>query len=249
MKSFYLLFLISFCAALYADERQIYAYTLDYRLDEAGTGHYNILLENMQKEGLHFNLLARPLKRAIRYFEEDFNSCIFPTSINALKTTFPDLPTDKMIASTPIDRVSLRIFTLPDKPIIQKLQDLEGKKVALWNGLDPGIFLKDINVDVENTPNEEVRVRMLNANRIDAILGFVPDVYLASEKLGLKPPHASKEISLFNDEGASLVCFNTSDNQLFISEFNSILDELKKSGKLREILGPYANIVGIDRAD
>jgi|GEM_PF-1947916 len=222
---------------------QIYAYTLEHRLNEAGTMHYNKLLNIMSDRGLKFNILIRSLARSARSMKNDQSACLFPTTINAIAISDPGVDEKKFISSDPIDRVSLRIFTRPDNPKVGDIKELSGKRVALWNGLDPKIFLANIEANIETTPNEAIRVKMLNAGRIDAILGFTPDVLLAAESLGFSPPHYDESLALFRNEGASLVCHDNKQNREFILRFNKHLTRLKASGELREILGKHADIV------
>ena len=220
----------------------IYGYNLEYRLKKNGSTQYNALFNELSDNGLIFNLKVTPVKRAARAFTSpDDTSCMFPASKNVVTQHRPDLESF-IISSKPVDIVSLRVFTKFDSPVVKDMTELEGKTVAIWNGLDPDVMLAGMNIKVESTRSEPIRVKMLYANRLDAILGFTPDVVLAAQQLGLPDPHFHHELALLRDVGASLVCKKSYQNEKLINDFDNLIDKFKKSGKLREILGPHTEI-------
>ena len=243
---FLLTLLISvLCKTAYADSSSqlIYGIDLDYRLSENGKTQYNALLKELEEQGLLFKSVIRPLRRSQASFKRDTKSCIFPATISAIKANDTSFDNQKLLQSIPIDQVSLRVFTQSEKPFVSSLDELEGKKVAVVNGLNPDIFFPDINMSVEFTANEEARVKMLDAGRIDAVLGFLPDVLLAAEALNLPPPIYDKELSVVSDEGVSFICHDTKMTRNFLKSTNKIIYKLKTNGKLRNILGPHSDIV------
>ncbi len=210
---------------------------------EGGTTQYNKLFSTLKDEGLEFDLKISPFKRIMRDFETgELPICGFPTSKNAIAKSAPNINNLPILISDGVDQISLRIFTRPDSPKIKNIEELNGKRIALWNGLDPNLLLKGIDVVIETTPDELVRVKMLDAGRIDVILGFTPDVILAAQQLNLPAPHFEEKLALFRDEGASLVCRDSPENRVLIHNFNTLLQELKQSGKLQQILGPHVEI-------
>ncbi len=215
--------------------------SLELRLQEGGKTQYNELLHEMRKAGLKFDLSIAPLSRIIRD-AGDHKGCFFPTSIAGLKYTAPQHKEFSLIESEPVDYISLRVFTRSDEEKVTSVSELSGKKVALWLGYDPDTFLKGVDAIVEETPTEKVRVKMLAAGRIDAVIGFTPDVMLAAERLNLPIPHYDESLALFRDVNASAVCHDTEKNHAFIKRFNDILAHFKESGKLRKILGSHAKI-------
>jgi ABC-type amino acid transport substrate-binding protein len=221
---------------------QIYAISLDYRLDEAGTKHYNQLLGALSEKGLIFKTKVRPLKRTLLSFKLDKKSCVFPASLNALVTNDPTIEHQSLVSGKTIDHVSLRIFTSPNRPVIKSISELNNKRVAILNGLNPDFLLKGINAQIEITSNEEVPLKMLAHKRLDAIIGHMPDVFLAADELGFSKPNFEKTVALFKDENISIVCHQTQENQKFINQFNDLLSTLKHNGELLKILGPHATI-------
>ena len=125
------------------------------------------------------------------------------------------------------------------------MANLTDKKLSIWNGLNPDIFLPDIKyTSIEKVANDEIQLRMLNKGRIDAAIGLMPDMVLAAEKLNLELPKVSPKwiIPRSPTKGATMVCHNTPENQAFIKQFNANLTVMKESGRLREIMGPLVDI-------
>lgn len=240
----YLLLIILLAASLYttAEPVVVYGYELDYRLKPDGSGHYNKLLQQMQDQGLQIDLKVLPMIRATREFENRGRGCMFPASINAIIANRPEAAELGLIASDPIDRVSLRVLTHANQPVITDLQQLQGKHVGLWSGLSAAL-LPDIDLTLEHTSSEKVRVRMLHAGRLDAIVGFIPDVLLVAEALDLPLPHYHPELALLLDEGAAIVCYDSEDNRKMLARFNTALASLRDQGTLRNILGPHTDII------
>lgn len=215
---------------------------LEYRFNEQDSDQYNKLFNNLADKNLNFNLAILPLTRAVRSLT-DSADCIFPSSLNSLKTHFSEQTKGyEFVASNPIDYISMRVFTRKDEKTIAAFSELNDKRVAIWLGFDRNIYLKGINAAVDEVASEEVRVNMLIKNRVDAIVGFTPDVFLAAEKLGVPIPEYNKKLSVFEGEGASVVCHKNTKNSQFIEKFNAQLETLRASGELGNILGPHATL-------
>lgn len=216
---------------------------LEYRLRENGSDQYNKLIEKLAEKKLDFNLVIFPLTRAVRNLTEGAD-CIFPSSLNSLGTHFAEQTKGyEFIASNPVDYISMRVFTRQGEKTIAAFNELNNKKVAIWLGFDRNIYLQGINATVDEVASEEVRVNMLTKKRVDAIVGFTPDVFLAAQKLGVAIPEYNKSLSVFEGEGASVVCHKNAKNSQFIEQLNTQLEMLRESGELASILGPYATLV------
>lgn len=244
MKRITMLGLMFFWGVIaHAEPLKVYGYDLDFRLQPNGQGHYHAFIQALQARGVEIDLTIVSLVRGLRMMEEDPVACNFPATINAVIRSYPQFANIPLITGDPVDAISLRVLTRQEDPVVTDLQQLSGRRVALWNGLDPNAFLGEVDAIVEQTPNESVRVRMLDARRLDVIVGFVPDVLLVADALNLPTPHYADELALYRDEGASIVCRVTPENEQALKHFNEVLAEMKRSGALRDILGPFADIV------
>lgn len=238
----YIVTLLSFVASgLALSATTITGVELEHRLFEGNTTQYNKLLSTLQRDGLAFDVEISPIKRVIRDFI-GHNQCIFPSSLDAIKSTAPQYQSIAMIQSNPVDYVSLHVFTKQGRPIIRSMSELNGKTVGLWLGYDLENFHEGLKVTIETTPTEEIRVKMLDRERVDAAISFIPDVNIVADKYNIPRPNYDKNLALLDNIGASLLCHDTPNNRVFISRFNEMIDDLKASGELRRILGEHAII-------
>ena len=244
---FFLLTKISFCISSEEEnEPIIYAYQLEYRLNKNSNEQYVALLDEISRNGVSFKKSILPIKRANKNFQKDKTSCIFPTTLSVKKTFHPDLKEIKLIQSDPIDKISMRVFTRPDEEKISSMEELKKrniKAIAYWQGLNIEKIVPQKDTLLEPTPNEEVRLKMLYSNRADAIIGFMPDVYLAADKLQLPKPLFNENFAILLNQEASLVCHDTEKNIELIKNFNQHIKNMKENGKLSSILGRHADIV------
>ena len=234
------LFAFLFSSSLLA--HHVIGLDLPNRLQADGQAHYNKMWERMIELGLDHELEVFPLKRAFRNFSEQQNSCIFPSTIESLTTSFPQFKGKNLIASSQVDYVHLKVMTRAGEPVIADLSELNGKKVALWNGLDPKIFLAGLEVETETTTSEEVRIKMLNSHRVDAILGFIPDTLIAADKMQVAAPEHEGGFVFFDNHAVTIVCFDSASNRALLAEFDQVLAQLKSTGELQTILGPHARV-------
>ena len=237
-----LIFLFISVTATPQELTKVYGHELKHRLEPNGSKQYNAFFKAIKSYDIEFDLEVKPLSRSIRSFEKDKNSCLFPTSKMLVEKTIPKSVPIGTVESEPLDLISLHVFTNNQSKTIQKLDELNGKRIAVWGGLDVNTILKDTKPIIETTANEEIRLKMLKAKRIDAILGFKPDVQLASENLGFEQPKYNTELVLYKDEPASIVCHATPENKNFIEKINKIIIKMRKSGELKTILGGYAKV-------
>lgn len=223
----------------------VYGIYLENRLTDRGDKHYNHLLQRMEEMGFEHQLQVSPLKRHYREVLDDPAFCAFPVTLHSIRAGAYDdeVKARALVSAQAVDYVTIRIFTRGGEPTIGSLSDLEGKRVALWAGLDPAAHLPGVNANIVSTRGEDVRLKMLDAHRLDAIVGFMPDVQLASKKLELPIPEYDYRLELlYVREGATLVCVDTPENRQRVQTFDKILSQLKESGELRTILGPLVDV-------
>jgi ABC-type amino acid transport substrate-binding protein len=223
----------------------IYAIELDHRLSENGDTQYNALLNLLTAGKERVNVTVRPLSRTLASFKKDKASCIFPATISAMTANGVSIIEEMLISSAPIDRVSLRILTKVDKPTIKSLNQISNQNIAVINGFNPNAIPSSLNTTIEYTSNEEIRLKMLNADRVSAVIGFVPDILLAAEALNIPVPNYDENLSLIAVEGVKFICHNSVEAKNFLATTNQSINQLKNTGKLKAILGSYADIVPI----
>lgn len=246
IKSILMLLITSMVSfSLYADQPvKLYSFELKNRLSADGSGHYNELIDRLKNEGLNIESEITSLSRMFKFFEEDKNSCIFPSGIRSIVKAIPSLNKEELLEGLYVDRVGIAILTKQDYKGYKGLKSLDGKRLSMWSALKPEQFIPSIKYQsLERSPNDDVQAQLLDRERVDAVVGFVPDMFFAAQKFGLEIPKVQEWIvPRPNEGGASLVCHNTAASKIFIDEYSQIIKKLKDSGELREMLGPMADI-------
>lgn len=229
---------------LLAEPKTILALELDHRFMPGRDTQYNRLFYELRQVGFDYQLQFMPINRVWRGIGLDPTACTFPTSISAVVSmSMQGLTRQTLVQSDFVDHVRYRAVVRAGQPKIQSIQQLEGKTVAAWTGIPNRQLAGVENVQIIETHSEESRVLMLYNDRVDVMFGFVPDLHLVSEKLNLPQPDSSDTLVIWDrEEGTRLVCHDTPSNRQTIESFNQALSVVRETGKLREILGPYADL-------
>lgn len=229
--------------AISAEKKSILTLTLDYRLTENGTSQYNLLLNELAEQGFEADFQFLPINRVWRTLAEDRTACTFPASAQSVELAVEGTSVADLIQSEIIDHVSYRVVVKPGNQKIISADDLVGKNIAAWNGMPNEQLVGVPGVNFIETNTEETRVKMLFNDRVDAMVGFIPDLHLVAERLGFEQPNSKDVLILWGGRnGTRLVCYDTPENRATINSFNAALAKVKASGRLREILGKFADI-------
>ncbi|MCJ8337956.1 MAG: hypothetical protein MJK10_05760 [Pseudomonadales bacterium] len=220
----------------------VYGFELKNRMSVEGGEQFDLLWQELHKLGLEFDLKVVSFSRQVRLFSRDRQSCMFPSSVPAVKRLIPEFKEFNLQGSEGIDLTGLVALTLDDSSNIHSRADLSGKSIAMWVGLDPKIFLVGVDYkSLDQAPNDETLLRMLSRKRVEVILGFMPDILLAAEKLSIALPH-STDVWLIKKRLTQVVCHDTVENRKFLVKFNQLMKGIRSSGKLREFMGPLVNL-------
>ena len=215
----------------------IYGIKTDFRLIDKGKAQYNELLNTLTAEGLEFRMRIRSMRRSLRSFANNTSSCIFPANKKIINSARSGKAPQSLIVSAPVDVLNVKVFSGSDQPVFSSITELEGKRIAYWGKPVLNFLLNDINFLEEPTHNESVRLKMLNAGRIDAVVAPDKDVYITAKKLGIPLPGFDPKLTVWSNLGSSLVCHDTPQNRAFLDEVNGVLWQLNLDGRLESILG------------
>lgn len=217
---------------------------LDHRFEHDKNSPYQILIKTLSENfELEVEVNVYPLKRATKTFITNNVSCIAPTSIETIHKFYKEETKGiKFIESNSIEIVTSRLFSLSGSVVAKKLDDIKGKNVVSWLGIPDKLFLPNVDFNSIKVKSDMQALKILGAKRADFLLGWTPDTPLVAEKLGMDIPKYSKDLVVFSSM-LNAVCRDTPENKKFIKHFNKRLRELKKSGELKKILGPYSTIV------
>ncbi len=221
---------------------EIIAAHLEGRLDNDPNSGYNKLLDKVLPTQSHYLKYQRyPLTRALRKFAEAKRVCLFPASKTAAAFII-GTETDNLYESISIDSVSSHFISAPGKKMIEQASDLDGLKVAIQHGVSGNAFLNiNPNMAFITAPDDLTALKMLYANRVDAMYGWYPDVYYIAEKNNLPLPSFNPELVVFKTT-THFVCKGFGGYEDLLKILNIRIRKLRKSGELKSILGKHVQI-------
>ncbi len=188
-------------------------------LDVNGTGLYDVMIK--QEPTAKLNCL--PNKRAFQEFEKCSSCCMAPLNTNP---EFYEYTPKDYIESKPLGVAKVYIFTKPGTPAIADLKQLKGKKVGATLGMNYGKTIGKSGVDLELVSDLKLNIKKLQAGRIDAFIEYIPDAYVAFEKLKLEPfPHVKdKPLVIHND---TVLCKKSADTEKFVGRLNKFIKDVE----------------------
>lgn len=237
--------------ASYADTLEhepvvIAGFTKEGRLEQDGTGHYADMVHAVLAEatvGARFVIM--PVLRTVRSFAEGDSICMVPAAFERWKVKFPNLNREDIIESEPIDYISAHIATRAGMPVITRLEELNGMRMAVWVALPVDTHLTDIDVEVIRAESEESSIKLLMSGRVDAIWTWVPDAYILYERLGYGVPNIDDNQPIYGS-AAHFLCRRTPTTEALMKQVDPIIRSMRADGRLKKILGRHTRVVGVD---
>ena len=227
------------------EQMTLYLNLLPHRLTGSSGRQYDLLLlEILDKIDQKPTLKAGPLIRTGYDFKNNSNACIFPSSPHPLQQRFKS-ETFKLLISVPLETVSLRLYLRKGVDPSTTLQDLNPQRV----GHILGSVAVKLNIESENQfktiASEDQMIRMLELGRLDAFIGHHPDTVIAFDKMGKSDSmFVGSDFAKKFEFLVHFVCKETPQTALFLKGVNRVLLEMHRNGRIREILGPHAQIPG-----
>ncbi len=219
------------------------------RLEDYGTGPYADLVKAVLTEvGYNAPYVIVPIKRALRLLPITEESCMIPAG-NLAKEAFlqyhDTLTPNDFLTSAPIDYISAHIITLAGTKPIRSPKELEGKIVGSWSGFDIRSMLPKVNFTQLKSESEVNTLRMLHSKRVDAIWGWVPDIYILSEKLEIEGLTLDPDNKLIASS-THFVCKRGPKTEAILPRLDEVINTMRADGRLKKILGKHARIIGVD---
>jgi hypothetical protein len=229
-----------------ADGVRIVGYPKEGRLEADGSGHYGDLVRSILAEANYdASFTTAPVLRSLRELETSSHTCVFPSSVEALAEQGLVDRAELLLGSAPIDYVTGHIVTLPGSEMISDVSQLHGKAIAAWRGVNVQPYLGDASVNVLQTDNEFNAIRLLQTGRVDAIWNWIPDAYILFERLEIGPPNLNAAKAFYASE-IQFVCSPDASSEAFLAKIDPVIEKMRSQGRLKEILGQYSRIVGVD---
>ena len=195
MKNKIALFFLSFItASLGLCKVQIAGIYLDLRLDDKSSSPYGKIIKKLIKRvEFDTSLKIYPTKRARLGFFSNSNACLIPSDLMTLSRYYPeDVKKNKFMESNGIEHVTSRLFVKKNKTPPASKKDVLNKSVISWTGIPSKALITDVDFEEVKVTSELQGIKMLNANRADYLLGWIPDTILIAKKNLLLCPSITK---------------------------------------------------------
>lgn len=177
-----------------------------------------------------------PIKRAVISLSRSIAFCLFPTS--NLMLLEHNLDPNKYIFSRPVNRARQFIFTTKNAPKINSLDDLDGKILGYRLGWHIAEKLREKSSFTMLPAQSDLHLyNLAHQDRIDAILGWVPDFNLLYEAERL-PPLTHNPSLIIEEVAEHIACHNKPMAKQFIQKIDLAIEDMEKTGELKKILGP-----------
>ena len=221
---------------------EISAPHLEWLLSPKHPGPYNDLMDEFFLPfGDRVAVSISPVRRALRQFFEGPADCFFAGHIDEAFLGASSLTTDQLMSSDPFNTVSIRAYTLPGKPLIRSLSDLDEGRIVIDLGIGgENRILRHLPnvrtvVDADN-PLQAQNLLMQDRASAAIIMDYDYELSLAQNPEQARLAH---DPAFFLDQiNDGLLCKRSPETQTLIDDVNQRLTMMKMSGKLAELLQP-----------
>lgn len=221
------------------DPERVVTMILGAGLQEPGKpGFYSDIAEAiLQAAPFETTLVIHPLRRALSEFSTGQSECIWGLDSALLDK----LGVEKRpyISSREVLKSTQRVFTLTSGIQTWSLKDLEGKIVGALNGSSSLAELEQVGARVVTLSSQTTKVELLYRNRLEAIVGWTPDIYVTL--MGLHHPPDTLVASRYALRVTSVrfVCHESERAAKFIDSLNVRIRNYLETPEFEAIADKY----------
>ena len=195
-----------------------------------GSGAYQKVLAAAAKRArVSYMVDVFPRSRALSQFLDGKYDGIFTYT----QTARDKLGKDAILASYPVGAYRGYAFRLKGTSPVADLGDLSGKRVGGVIGFE-GTYqaVRQAGAALELVTDDAANLTKLKAGRIDALLGFLPDLFPQLDQLSYDPA------APFFESYDRLTLRNTPENRTWLERISAELKLMHADGTIRELVGP-----------
>lgn len=185
---------------------------------------------------LPLDLTALPFKRSLVDFKTQAFDCIWSFDKKLLDRVGVDVT--RLIESDIVFYATQHVFMAQGQPEISSLDGLRGKRVGIGSGSSHEDYLRSIDSKIVLLSDQSSKLRMLQNDRIDAFIGWLPDIFIM-EKSALSNPILLRNSLKLAISGSAFVCHNTPKNVAFIEAANTAIRAYKESDQFVLLFESY----------
>jgi ABC-type amino acid transport substrate-binding protein len=222
--------LLPACAwSLSADEVRVAAGKFIGIITEKGDGPYQLILqEAARRAGITLDERVYPLKRAVKAFSRREVLAIYGMTDAVIEK----VGEQEILTSYPLGVYKLYVFTLRDRGAISNFTQLKGLKVGGVIGYET--YYRQLlaqGIAIDYVADEAFQLKKLEAGRIDAVIGFMPD-WLAFEDELIHDPAFSIHVGY-----DAMTVWKSPQGQAFVDAISPALRQMHADGTLKAMLG------------
>ena len=210
---------------------------IDGLIEPDGSGSYQkVLSQAAQEAGVEFTADVYPRARALALFLDRKYDGIF---------TFTQTARDKfgvtaIVAGYPLGAYRGYVFRAKGRSALSQFTELSGRIVGGVVGFD-GTYGAVVRAGavLELVNDDSLNLAKLRVGRLDAMLGFLPDLYNQLDQLSFDPA------APFFESFDRLTLFNSPENRLWLEKISVALKKMHTTGAVAALVGPsYLPVVG-----
>lgn len=234
-----LLTLISFAQPANAENVKVVSMVMGEGLQLSDqTGFYaEVFKEILPQANVQSDFSVLPFRRALRDFFSKEADCIWAMDANLLRKFAEEEVS--LVESLSVLTAKQYLFTKPGNPKIATMGDSGDKSIGILNGSNLLEIFGQTEPQFVTLPSQEAKIRMLMADRVDAIGAWTPDIYIALAGLGIDQYQVEPSL-LISQSGVRVVCHESPLNLAFIDAVNAAIATLLESESYQVILDGYS---------
>lgn len=209
--------------------------------DTNNPGPYNVIYDRLiEGYGPRYTLREAPLRRAITAFVKGDVDCFFFATGDVNIYHDRGVPEGSVLISSPVNSVSLKLFSREGTPVINDISSLKGSYVAVDQGATEISRAADhLSLSTDKLLPAQTLAQaflLLNQKRVDAVLAFDSDVAIYQKNSADAKTYGVSESLSLGASQDSVICKRSARTEVFIAHINQKLAELRASGALQTIL-------------
>jgi ABC-type amino acid transport substrate-binding protein len=222
--------LLTWLPAVHAEPR-LGAYAIPGVFEPDKSGNYDKVLAKVAKDsGLKLDYVVLAPGRLETDFKDQKFDCVIPLDARFWSSN------DKTFNSEPLNVAKIYLFSRATEGPYWNLDQVKGKRIGVRRGMPYGPVFDGSGLQAEVVNDDDQNVQKLAANRIDAFLAYVPDMWeWSKEKQRPLPNH--DQTKPFETHKDAFLCRDTAETRAFAKTFNDAVIKIRAAGQLQQMLG------------
>lgn len=200
-------------------------------------GLYGELISGvLERADVAYELRVYPLRRTFRAFFRGDADCVWGLDSRMLRQFNEDQR--PLLDSEPLFTSTQHVFMAPDTPALGSLSDLAGKRVGLQYHSNLRTALEQVSAEIVTVTDNDTKVRILVNRRVEAVVGWIPDLLVAFRNVGADPVWINPVLKV-TEADVGIACHESDTTRKFLEKANAAITEFAGSPAYYGILDKY----------